>query len=138
MLSATKTETSTARDGNQRLMNLIRCASVAALVLLSFSKEHTKLKLHTMGHYHFLGHILAFGFVEFLIVKNARSMTSRLAWTGGMILFGCSVELLQHFVYVIPIEFLDMWADGFGIMLGLMTCLIWNGLSASPRLARDS
>ena len=114
----------------------MRCALVAALGVLSFSKEHTKERLHTTGHYHLLGHILAFGFVEFVIVRNAHSMTSRLAWTGGMILFGCAVEILQHLVYSAPIEFRDMWADGLGVMLGLMTCLIWNGLSDSPRLGR--
>ena len=138
MLRVTKTETSTTGNRNHPLMNAMRCALLVALTILSFAKENAKVRLHTTGHYHLLGHILAFGFVELLIVKNARSMTSRLAWTGGMILFGCSVEILQHLVYLTPIEFLDMWADGLGIMLGLMTCLIWNGLSGSPRLVGDN
>ncbi len=65
-------------------------------------------------------------------------MTSRLAWTGGMVLFGCSVEILQHLVYRLPLEFKDIWADSLGIVLGLMTCLLWNGLSSSPRLVGDN
>ncbi len=111
---------------------------MAALAVLSFSKDDAKVRMHTTGHYHLLGHILAFGFVELMIAKNARSMASRLAWTGGMILFGCSVEILQHLVYRQPIEFNDIWADVLGVMLGLMSCLIWNGLSGSPRLSREN
>jgi hypothetical protein len=138
MLTSTNSESPATGNGNRRLTNVIRFALVVALGVLSFAKENAKVRMHTTGHYHLVGHILAFGFVELLIVKNARSMTSRLAWTGGMILFGCSVEILQHLVYRTPIEFNDMWADGLGIMLGLMTCLILNGLSDSPRLVRDN
>lgn len=138
MLTSTKRENLATGNGKQRLTNLMRCALVVALGILSFSKENAKVRMHTTGHYHLVGHILAFGFVELLIVKNARSMTSRLAWTGGMVLFGCSVEILQHLVYRQPIEFNDICADVLGIMLGLMTSLIWNGLSGSPRLVRDN
>lgn len=123
---------------NERLVaGVLGIVSAVGLIVLSFLDEQEKTTLHTAGRYHEWGHFLCFAFVTFLLTKAIRSAGGKIMLTFGMVLTGCSVEVLQHLIWQQPIEFRDIQVDALGALIGLMTVLFLDAMSNVSRVGRE-
>jgi hypothetical protein len=104
----------------RQLQRTLRYVLVGALSVLSFAGDATKRVFHTAGRLHLAGHVFVFALISYLFVTTARTTRARLVWTTVMIVFGCAIELGQHFVFGQPVEFFDIASDSLGCLLGLL------------------
>lgn len=73
-----------------------------------------------------LVHVLAFAFLTvWFSGQFARQSYWRIA--GGLIAFGALIELIQGMVSYRTAEWMDMYADGVGITMGLVVALFGAG-----------
>jgi uncharacterized membrane protein len=102
---------------------VLGCVSMVMLAVLSFLPNQDKLLLHTTGHYHRLGHVMAFLAVTFLLVSSVTSLRSRFALATVVACFGSLLEFLEHFIYKNAIERSDILIDALGVIFGLIIVL---------------
>src|ERR1700750_82925 len=87
------------------------CIWMIMLAVLSFLPNHDKLLLHTTGHYHRFGHVVAFLTVTLLRV--------RFALAAVLVCFGYLLEYFEHIIYNNALERSDVLIDALGVVFGL-------------------
>src|ERR1700743_1320819 len=80
------------------------CIWMIMLAVLSFLPNHDKLLLHTTGHYHRFGHVVAFLTVTLLLASSVTSLRARFALAAVLVSFGFFLEYVEHVVYINPLE----------------------------------
>jgi hypothetical protein len=110
----------------RRFLYGLRASLLLAVVGLSFAPENVKSFLHTHGDYHLYGHSLAFCIAALLLISGVRIIQRALMLSAAVILCGCAIEVAQKFIYINPLETLDMWADCLGVTLGFALWLFWH------------
>jgi uncharacterized membrane protein len=99
------------------------CIWMIMLVVLSFLPNHDKLLLHTTGHYHRFGHVLAFVTVTLLLASSVASLRARFALAAVLVCFGYLLEYCEHIIYNNPLEHSDVLIDALGVVFGLIIVL---------------
>jgi uncharacterized membrane protein len=112
---------------------VLGCVSMALLAVLSFLPNHDKLLLHTTGHYHRLGHVLAFLAVTVLLVSSVTSLWSRFALAALVASFGFLLEFLEHVIYNNALERSDIMIDTLGVIFGLILVLVRDEYKRNQR-----
>ena len=103
---------------------VLGCVWMVMLAVLSFLPNHDKLLLHTTGHYHRWGHVLAFLTVTLLLVSSVTSLRSRVALAAVVAFFGYLLEFLEHVIYNNALERSDIMIDALGVIFGLIIVLV--------------
>ena len=103
---------------------VLGCVWMVLLAVLSFLPNQDKLLLHTTGHYHRVGHVLAFLTVTLLLVGSATSLWSQFALAAMVVSFGCLLEFLEHIIYNNTLEWSDVMIDTLGVIFGLILVLV--------------
>jgi len=103
---------------------VLGCVSMVLLVVLSFLPNHDKLLLHTTGHYHRVGHVLAFFTLTLLLVSSVTSLRSRFALAAMVVSFGYLLEFMEHVIYNNALEWSDVMIDTLGVIFGLILVLV--------------
>ena len=109
---------------NRSAFIVLGCVWMIMLAVLSFLPSHDKLLLHTTGHYHRWGHLVAFVTATLLLVSSAASLRARFALAAVMVSFGYLLEFIEHVVYKIPLEKSDIRIDTLGVIFGLIVVLL--------------
>jgi hypothetical protein len=100
------------------------CIWMMMLAVLSFLPNHDKLLLHTSGHYHRWGHLVAFLIVTLLLAGSVTSLRVRFALAAVIVSFGFFLEYVEHIVYTNALERSDIRIDTLGVVLGLIVVLV--------------
>jgi uncharacterized membrane protein len=103
---------------------VLGCVSMVMLAVLSFLPNHDKVLLHTSGHYHGWGHVLAFLTVTLLLVSSITSLRARMALAAVVAFFGYLLEFLEHVIYNNVLERSDVMIDTLGVIFGLIIVLV--------------
>ncbi|WP_353070824.1 hypothetical protein [Tunturiibacter gelidiferens] len=103
---------------------VLGCVWMVMLAVLSFLPNHDKLLLHTTGHYHRWGHVVAFLTMTLLLVSSVTSLRSRVALAAVVVFFGYLLEFLEHVIYNNAFERSDVMIDTLGVIFGLIIVLV--------------
>ncbi len=106
---------------------------LAIVVCLSLSPFEFKAHIHSMGRYHDLYHLVAFGITAVVLIWNARSLAARLRACLVAVAFALITELLERYCYHNPYEWRDVYTDCGGIVIGLILCTTATSLLPSRR-----
>jgi uncharacterized membrane protein len=112
---------------------VLGCIWMVMLAVLSFLPNQDKLLLHTTGHYHRAGHVLAFLTVTILLVSSVTSLWSRFAMAGLVVSFGYLLEFLEHVIYNNVLERSDIMIDTLGVIFGLILVLVRDEYKRNQR-----
>ena len=96
---------------------------ILLIAVLSFLPQQFKQDLHTRGHLHVWGHLLAFCSATLLLVRATRDRRFRIVLLLMVLALGGCLEFAQHLVYSSPIEWSDVVIDTLGSALGLLFAL---------------
>jgi hypothetical protein len=69
---------------------------------------------------HRLAHWIAFGVLSFFLALLGKSSSRRIAAFVGIAAFGALIELLQHVIYINPLETWDIRDDIYGALAGFL------------------
>jgi hypothetical protein len=103
---------------------VLACVLFPALILLSFLSPGEKSALHTTGRFHISGHLLAFTVLAYIVARTSRSVRVRMALFLACLLCGVAIEVGEHLVYRSTLEWIDMLADGGGVLIGTVLALL--------------
>jgi|ERR1700677_2199572 uncharacterized membrane protein len=109
---------------NRSAAIVLGCIWMVMLVVLSFLPNHDKLLLHTGGHYHRFGHVVAFLTVTLLLASSVTSLKARFAMAAVLVCFGYLLEYLEHVIYNNALERSDILIDALGVVFGLIIVLV--------------
>lgn len=109
---------------NRSAAIVLGCIWMIMLVVLSFLPNHDKLLLHTTGHYHRFGHVLAFLTVTLLLASSVTSLRARFALAAVVVCFGYTLEYFEHIIYNNALERSDVLIDALGVIFGLIIVLV--------------
>ena len=112
---------------------VLGCIWMVMLAVLSFLPNQDKLLLHTTGHYHRVGHVLAFLTVTILLVSSVTSLWSRFALAAVVVSFGYLLEFLEHVIYKNALERSDIMIDTLGVIFGLILVLVRDEYKRNQR-----
>ena len=99
------------------------CVVVAAVAIVSFLPGADKRALHTTGRLHSLGHLVAFSVVGYVAGRTTRSLWVRVLVFIGALIFGLGIEIAEHLVYHIAVEWKDVLVDAVGVVGGTLFAL---------------
>jgi uncharacterized membrane protein len=109
---------------NRSAAIVLGCIWMIMLAVLSFLPNHDKLLLHTTGHYHRFGHVVAFLTVTLLLASSVTSLRARFALAAVLAYFGYLLEYFEHIVYNNALEHSDILIDALGVVFGLIIVLV--------------
>jgi len=109
---------------NRTVAIVLGCIWMVMLAILSFLPNQDKLLLHTTGHYHRFGHVVAFLTVTLLLVSSVTSLRARFALAAVMVSFGYLLEFFEHVIYNNALERSDVLIDALGVVFGLIIVLV--------------
>src|SRR5271169_2170700 len=109
---------------NRSAAIILGCIWMIMLAVLSFLPNHDKLLLHTTGHYHRVGHVVAFLTVTLLLASSVTSLRARFALAAVLAYFGYLLEYFEHIVYNNALEHSDILIDALGVVFGLIIVLV--------------
>ena len=89
------------------------------LVLLSVAPERLKRRLHTTGHFHYLGHLVAFAITAAAVTWGASKFRSKILRAGWVLAFGIALESAEVIAYHGWFEKRDAATDVVGVTVGL-------------------
>ena len=99
---------------------------VALIVFVSFLPVGDKHVLHTRGRFHPLGHVLAFAAIGFVGAMTPKTFRYRLLSFLVLILFALGIEIGEHLIFQIPMEWSDVLLDFLGVFSGLLLALLFS------------
>jgi cyanate permease len=79
--------------------------------------------MHTSGRFHSLGHFLAFCFIAYVAARISRSLAGRLLFFAGSLVFGFGIEVAEHLVFRIALEWKDVLVDAAGVIAGTLLAM---------------
>ena len=97
---------------------LLALVAIVLLAVISFLPLQDKIMLHTVGHYHLWGHIVAFAITTFLLLRLARSTRGALGLFILALVLGFLIEFCQHVINHESLEQVDVVADWSGALAG--------------------
>jgi uncharacterized membrane protein len=109
---------------NRSAAIVLGCIWMIMLAVLSFLPNHDKLLLHTTGHYHRFGHVVAFLTVTLLLTSSVTSLRARFALASVLVYFGYLLEYFEHIIYNNALEHSDVLIDALGVVFGLIIVLV--------------
>jgi uncharacterized membrane protein len=109
---------------NRSAAIVLGCIWMIMLAVLSFLPNHDKLLLHTTGHYHRFGHVVAFLTVTLLLASSVTSLRARFALAAVVVCFGYMLEYFEHIIYNNALERSDVLIDALGVVFGLIIVLV--------------
>jgi uncharacterized membrane protein len=109
---------------NRSAAIVLGCIWMIMLAVLSFLPNHDKLLLHTTGHYHRFGHVVAFLTVTLLLASSVTSLRARFALAAVVVCFGYMLEYFEHIIYINVLERSDVLIDALGVVFGLIIVLV--------------
>lgn len=109
---------------NRSAAIVLGCIWMIMLAVLSFLPNHDKLLLHTTGHYHRFGHVVAFLTVTLLLASSVTSLRARFALAAVLVYFGYLLEYFEHIIYNNALERSDVLIDALGVVFGLIIVLV--------------
>jgi hypothetical protein len=118
---------------NRSAAIVLGCIWMIMLAVLSFLPNHDKLLLHTSGHYHRWGHLVAFLTATLLLISNVTSLKARFALAAVVVFFGYLLEFIEHVVYSNALEQSDIRVDTLGVVLGLIIVLLREEFNRARR-----
>jgi hypothetical protein len=98
-------------------------AMVALIAFVSFLPVGDKHVLHTRGRFHPLGHLLAFTAIGFAGAMTPKTFRNRFLFFLGLVLFAFGIELGEHLIFQMPMEWSDVlldWLGVFGLLLAFL------------------
>src|SRR3954463_11491923 len=103
---------------------------IMLLTGLSIAPDWFKRRLHTTGHFHYLGHIVMFGVTAAAVTCSAVKLRSKVLRAGCVLAFGIAMESAQAIAYHGWFEKRDLLADVAGMAVGLLsTCALQSDTS---------
>lgn len=112
---------------SRRFFRILAILGLCLLLILSFLPHIYKQELHTRGFLHGPAHLVLFAGLTYLWFKSARSLLQRNSAIAFLMIVALCIELIQHWVVQIPIEWVDITLDEFAVLLvGLGMTLISN------------
>ena len=122
-----ETEPTVVRSHGTRTAAKVFAVSWLLLIfVLSFLPGRYKREFHTKGRLHSWDHLLAFAAGGFILVASTRSTRARVLVLTGAVLFGFSVEFVQHLLYRAEIEWRDVTIDILGLTLGCLMAIAYG------------
>jgi hypothetical protein len=112
-------------------------AMVALIAFVSFLPVGDKHVLHTRGRFHPLGHLLAFAMIGFVGTMTPKTLRNRLLFFLGLMLFALGIELGEHLIFQIPMEWSDVLLDCLGVFSGLLLALLSRPNAGFSNQLRD-
>jgi hypothetical protein len=73
---------------------------------------------------HRVAHWASFGVLSFLVALLGRNRSQRFIALAGVIALGVVIELLQHLIYLSPLETWDMRDDSYGAIAGFIVATL--------------
>lgn len=89
------------------------------LICFALSPFEVKAHLHSMGRFHDVYHLIAFGVAAILLAWDSRSITVRLLLGSLAIPLAFGTEFMERYRFHNPFEWHDVYTDCIGILLGL-------------------
>jgi hypothetical protein len=115
------------------LTRVVFASWIALMAGLSIAPDRIKRRLHTTGHFHYLGHVVIFAITAAVVTCTAKTLRSRVLRAGCIVAFGITLESAEVIAYHGWFEKRDLLADVAGVFLGLLlTCTLPNHTSAVP------
>jgi hypothetical protein len=109
----------------------VALACLALLALLAALPAPFRGRFATSGLVHASAHIAVF-YVAFLVTVPRSRNGRHTAILGCLLLsYGAALELLQTFLFHIPLEYADVLADAAGVALGILSRSIAKGYGAN-------
>jgi hypothetical protein len=99
----------------------LACLVVAAVAVVSFLPAGDKRRLHTIGRFHSLGHLLAFAVVAFVVARTTHSSRVRTVLFLASLVLGFGIEYGEHSIFGNPVEWKDVLVDTLGVVGGTLT-----------------
>jgi hypothetical protein len=101
-------------------------AMVALIAFVSFLPVGDKHVLHTRGRFHPLGHLLAFTAIGFAGAMTPKTFRNRFLFFLGLVLFAFGIELGEHLIFQMPMEWSDVLLDWLGVFSGLLLAFLFR------------
>ena len=96
---------------------------ILLLTGLSITPDWFKRRLHTTGHFHYLGHIVMFAVTAAAVTCSTVKLRSKVLRAGCVLAFGIAIESAEAIAYHGWFEKRDLLADVAGVAAGLLsTC----------------
>jgi len=112
------------------LTRVIFAGWIALMAGLSIAPDWFKRRLHTTGHFHYLGHIVIFAITAAVVTSRVKNFPGRILRAGCILAFGIALESAQAIAYHGWFEKRDLLADLMGVVLGLIfTCSLQSHTS---------
>jgi len=99
----------------------LACVVVVAVAIVSFLPAGDKRRLHTIGRFHSLGHLLAFAAVAFVLARTTDSSRVRTVLFLASLVLGFGIEYGEHSIFGNPVEWKDVLVDTLGVVGGTLT-----------------
>jgi hypothetical protein len=107
------------------LNRVIFAICILLLTVLSITPDWFKRRLHTTGHFHYVGHIVMFAVTAFAVTCSAVKLRSKFLRAGYILAFGIAMESAEAIAYHGWFEKRDLLADVAGLAVGLLcTCAL--------------
>jgi len=97
---------------------------VALITFTSFLPMADKHALHTRGRFHPLGHLLAFASIGFGAAMTPRTFRGRIVLILCALALGFGIEVAEHLVFKISLEWPDVFMDSMGVFSGVLAALL--------------
>jgi hypothetical protein len=94
-------------------------ACVLLVTTLSLVPLDIKSRLGTKGFFHAIDHLAAFSVTTLILCWDSRRIVSIVRICVLVFAFGCTLELLQFFIYHNPFEWDDVLLDLVGVLFGV-------------------
>jgi hypothetical protein len=111
-------------SGERAVSIAFASAVILAVAIVSFLPGDDKHILHTRGRFHSWGHLLAFSVIGFGVARITHSLRGRILFLLGALVLGLAIEYGEHFVFLSPLEWKDVLADGLGVLCGTLLAIL--------------
>lgn len=102
-------------------------ALIWSLALLIGSLQPSRPAHIHFGTIHHMAHILGFGLLAVLLAAASSNRDRVSYWPpAAVFVFGLTIELLQHWLYRIPLEWCDVRDDAIGIVAFTVLYQLWR------------
>ncbi|MCU1322630.1 MAG: hypothetical protein JWM43_2279 [Acidobacteriaceae bacterium] len=122
---ANPNQSGTRRSQRESLIFIpLACLAALAVAAVSFLPSEDKQTLHTRGHYHSWGHLLAFTVIGYITSRTSRSTPVRIVLFLGCIAFGFGIEYAEAVAFHGAMEWKDILVDTLGVVCGTFAATV--------------
>lgn len=100
---------------------------ILLLIMLSFAPDWLKRRLHTTGHFHYLGHLVLFALTATVATWRGEKLRGKILRASCILGLGIALESAEAIAYHGWLEKRDLVTDAMGVALGLfISCNLRN------------